>query len=377
MRNKLTNVSFVVEVEPNQNMTKKFYPVQVKRLEKTTPDCTVISFDVKEEWQPDFQYVQGQHLTLKAVVDGEEVRRSYSLCSSPNDGEWKVAVKKVPQGRFSTFANESLKAGDTLEIMPPNGNFFVKIEPERQRHFVAFAAGSGITPILSIIKTHLQEEARSSFQLFYVNRATSSIILKEEIEALKNKYLDRFEVFHFLTQEERNLPLFNGRIDDEKLKLIFRTLIDRDATDEFFICGPAEMIFSIRDFLIAAGVAAKHIHFELFNTKGITPNGKKKRATAKPDGSLSTIEIIEGGKKITLKTPKGASTILEAALQKNADLPFACKGGVCCTCKAKLLEGKVEMEVNYALEQEQLDAGYILSCQAVPLSEKVVVDFDG
>lgn len=358
-------------------MTKKFYPVQVKQVEKTTSDCTVISFAVKEEWQPDFQYTQGQHLTIKAVIDGEEVRRSYSLCSSPDDGEWKVAVKKVPQGRFSTYANENLKAGDTLEIMPPNGNFFVNIEPGRQRHFVAFAAGSGITPILSIIKTHLQREPRSSFQLFYVNRATSSIILKEEIEALKNKYLDRFEVFHFLTQEERNMPLFNGRIDDEKLELIFRLLVDRETTDDFFICGPAEMIFAIRDFLLTAGVDARHIHFELFNTKGITANGKRKKTKPIADGSLSTIEIIEGGKKTTLKTPKGSGTILDAALQKNADLPFACKGGVCCTCKAKLLEGKVEMEVNYALEQEQLDAGYILSCQAIPLSEKVVVDFDG
>ncbi|PHN06327.1 1,2-phenylacetyl-CoA epoxidase subunit PaaE [Flavilitoribacter nigricans] len=358
-------------------MTKKFYPVRIKQIEKTTSDCTVISFDVEEQWQPDFQYKQGQHLTLKATIDGQEVRRSYSLCSSPLDGEWKVAIKKVPQGSFSTYANEQLRAGDTLEIMPPNGRFYVEVDPDQQRHFVAFAAGSGITPILSIIKTHLQREPQSSFQLFYVNRATSSIILKEEIESLKNKYLDRFEVYHFLTQEERNMPLFNGRIDAEKLELIFRSLVDREATDEFFICGPAEMIFAIKDFLTASGVDPKHIHFELFNTDGIKSNGqKKKRRTVPTDGSMSSIEIIEGGKKIKFRAPKGAGTILDAALRRNADLPFACKGGVCCTCKAKLLEGEVDMEVNYALEQEQLDAGYILSCQAVPMSDTIKVDFD-
>lgn len=358
-------------------MTKKFYPVQIKEMEKTTPDCTVLSFELKEEWRPDFEFKQGQHVTLKANINGQEVRRSYSLCSSPLDKEWKVAIKKVPEGSFSTFVNEKLQVGDTIEVMPPNGRFFVEINPDLSRHFVAFAAGSGITPILSIIKTHLQREPKTSFQLFYVNRATSTIILKEEIEALKNQYLDRFEVFHFLTQEERNLPLFNGRIDSEKLALIFRTLIDQEATDDFFICGPAKMIFSIKDFLIARGVNPKHIHFELFNTDGLKVNSPRKKRSMPTDGTFSTIVIIEGGKKISLKMPKGSGTILDAALQKNADLPFACKGGVCCTCKTKLLEGEVDMEVNYALEQEQLDAGYILSCQSVPLSDRVVVDFDG
>lgn len=358
-------------------MSHRFYTVPVKHIEKTTADCAVISLDVKEEWKPDFQFKQGQHITLKAVVDGEEIRRSYSLCSSPLEGEWTVAVKKVPEGRFSTYANEVLQVGDELEVMPPNGRFYVEIRPELDRHFVAFAAGSGITPILSIIKTHLQREPGSSFQLFYVNRATSTIMLKEEIEALKNRYLDRFEVFHFLTREERHLPLFNGRIDAEKLDLLFRTLVDREQTDDFFICGPATMIFAIRDYLTDLGVDPKHIHFELFNTDGISGNnGKKKARPVAVDGVMSSINIIEGGKKIAFKTPKGNGTILDAAISRQADLPFACKGGVCCTCKAKLLEGEVEMEVNYALEQEQLDAGYILTCQAIPLSDKITVDFD-
>lgn len=357
-------------------MTKKFYPARVKQIEKTTPDCALISLDIEEEWIPDFHYTQGQHLTLKAEIDGQELRRSYSLCSSPVDEEWKIAVKKVPQGRFSSFVNDTLRVGDTLEVMPPHGRFFVEVDPTLERHFVAFAAGSGITPILSIIKTHLKREPGSSFQLFYVNRSTASIILKEEIDALKNKYLDRFEVFHFLTQEERNVPLFNGRITPDKLDLISRTLIDLEATSDFFLCGPSEMIFTIRDYLTQAGVSLRKIHFELFNADGLKPKSRRKAAPAMANGALSNIEVIEGGKKMSFRVPLGATTILDAAIQKNADLPFACKGGVCCTCKAKLLKGKVEMEVNYALEQEQLDAGYILTCQAVPLSEEIVVDYD-
>lgn len=359
-------------------MTNKFYPIRVKRIEKTTADCALISLDIKEQWRSDFDFKQGQHLTLKTIIDGEEIRRSYSLCSSPLEQEWKIAVKQVPLGSFSTFANQYLQVGDTLEVMPPHGRFYVEVDPKKQRHFVAFAAGSGITPILSIIKTHLQQEPNSSFQLFYVNRATSTIILKEEIDALKNQYLDRFEVFHFLTQEERETPLFNGRITPEKLDLIFRTLVDGEGTDDFFLCGPAEMIFSIRDFLLASGVDAKQIHFELFNTEGLktTPKRTKLKTVIKENGALTSVKVIEGGKKRTFQMSKGTDTILEAALKKSADLPFACKGGVCCTCKAKLLEGEVEMEVNYALEQEQLDAGYILTCQAVPLTDKVTVDFD-
>ena len=196
-------------------MAQQFYPIQLKDIQKTTADCSVLTFDIGEELSDIFSYTQGQYLTLKAEINGEEVRRSYSLCSSPLDDTWQVAVKKIEDGRFSTYANEVLKPGDTIEVMPPNGRFFQPIS-ERKKNYVAFAAGSGITPIHSIIKTHLDQEEESTFSLFYFNRTIQSIILKEEIEGLKNKYLDRFELYHFLTQEERDSPLFNGRINPDK-----------------------------------------------------------------------------------------------------------------------------------------------------------------
>lgn len=354
----------------------KFYPVKVKSVKKTTADCTLITLDIQEELAADFGFKQGQYLTLKARVNDEELRRSYSLCSSPLDGEWQVAVKKVADGRFSTFVNENLRAGDTLEVMPPTGRFYVETTPDRQKNYVAFAAGSGITPILSIIKTHLHQEPKSTFKLFYINQAVSTIILKEELEGLKNTFMERFEIFHFLTREERSTPLFNGRIDREKLDTLFNTLIPEENTDDFFLCGPSAMIFLIRDYLQERGVDPKKIHFELFNTDGIPQNGRSKVKRKTNDGSLSEITIREGGKNFRFSMPKGADNILDAALEQNADLPFACKGGVCCTCRAKLLEGEVDMPVNYGLEPEEVEQGYILTCQAIPVSEKIAVDFD-
>lgn len=356
-------------------MTTQFYPLHIKSIEKTTSDCSIIAFEVEEQLKAQFNFKQGQYLTLKANINDEEVRRSYSLCSSPLENEWKVAIKKVPFGRFSTFANEVLKEGDVLEVMPPSGRFYVEIDPNQQKNYIAFAAGSGITPIISIIKTHLESEPNSTFKLFYINQAVSTIILKEELEGLKNLYLDRFEIFHFLTKEERSVPLFNGRVDKEKLDILFKTLIDKDLADDFFICGPNAMIFLIRDYLLDLGFDKKQIHFELFNTDGIVQ--QTKRTIQEVDNNiLSEIHIQEGGKQFKFSIPKGSNNILDAALKKNADLPFACKGGVCCTCKAKLVEGEVDVIVNYGLEQEEIDDGYILTCQAIPTSEKVIVNFD-
>lgn len=353
----------------------RFYPVKVKSIEKNAIDASIISFEIEEELKEDFAFSQGQYLTLQAHIDEEELRRSYSLCSSPLEGEWKVVVKKVEQGRFSTFANEELRVGDTLQAMLPNGRFFVEVDAAKARNYVAFAAGSGITPIISIIKTHLEMEPASTFKLFYVNQAVSTIILKDEIEGLKNVYLDRFEIFHFLTREQRSAPLFNGRINPEKLDAIFKYFIDQSAIDHFFLCGPNAMIFMIRDFLLARGLKANQIHFELFNSEGMPGKALKKQVV--DNSKLSEVKILEGGKTFSFSLPRGSNNILDAALDHQADLPFACKGGVCCTCRAKILEGEVEMNVHYGLEQEEIDAGYVLTCQAIPMSKKVVVDFEG
>ncbi|MCI5081131.1 MAG: phenylacetate-CoA oxygenase/reductase subunit PaaK [Saprospiraceae bacterium] len=356
-------------------MANKFYSVVVKDVEKTTDECSVVSFELSDEVKSDFRFRQGQYLTLRAKINGEDVRRSYSLCSSPVDDQWKVAIKKIDGGKFSTFANDVLKKGDVLEVMPPNGRFFVEVDSAKAKNYVAFAAGSGITPILSIIKTHLTLEPESTFQLFYVNRSVSTIILKEEIEGLKNRFLDRLEIFHFLTQEQRSTPLFNGRLDEEKMETIYNRLIDVESIDDYFICGPTDMIFMIRDFLQDRGIDSKKIHFELFNTNG-SKNATKKKKREIDTSILSQITVREGGKDFNFTIPRGSDNILDAALNNNADLPFACKGGVCCTCRAKLIEGQVEMEVNYALEKDEVEAGYILTCQSVPVSEKVVVDFE-
>lgn len=351
-----------------------FHSLQVSQIDQTTEDCALISFEVPASLREAFAYKQGQYLTVKADINGEEVRRSYSLCSSPLDDSWRIGVKKVPMGKFSTFANEVLQAGDTLEVMPPNGRFFVEVDKNQQRNYVAFAAGSGITPIFSIIDTHLRAEPKATFKLFYINRTVGSIILKEELEALKNQYMDRLEIFHFLTQQHRDVPLFNGRLTEEKLAIIFNVICEVAEIDEYFVCGPEAMIFLVRDFLVAQGVDTHHIHFELFGTGG----GSKVaiQPTAEQIGQQTQLTIIEGGKSMHFAMPMAANNILDAALNQQADLPFACKGGVCCTCRAKLVEGEVKTILNYGLEEDEIEAGYILTCQAIPLSAQVTVDFD-
>jgi ring-1,2-phenylacetyl-CoA epoxidase subunit PaaE len=356
-------------------MSTHFHSLKVKSIEKSTSDCSLVTLDVPAELQEVFQYKQGQYLTLRAIIEGESVQRSYSLCSSPNDGAWQVGIKEVPGGKFSTFANRALKPGDTLDVMEPNGRFFVEVEPKTDRQMIAFAAGSGITPIYSIIKTHLEAEPESHFKLFYINKTVGSIILKEEIEALKNRFMNRFEVFHFLTREKRNLPLLDGRLSEEKLAEIFSKVLKPEEVAQCFSCGPESMIFMVRDFLQSKGVDEKQIHFELFGT-GVASEAKKKEATKGLAGIVSNVTILEGGKSFSFDIAHGGDNILDAALKSGADLPFACKGGVCCTCRAKVIEGKVDMLLNYALEEEEVEQGFVLTCQSIPQSEKVVIDFD-
>jgi len=356
-------------------MASRFHNIRVADIQKTTDKCSLVSFDIPAELQEEFHYKQGQYLTLRAEIDGENVQRSYSLCSCPNRAEWQVGVKKIHGGLFSTYVNDVLKVGDTVEAMIPKGNFFVEVQPEAERNFIAIAAGSGITPIYSIIKTHLESEPRSTFKLLYTNQTVASVILKEEIEGLKNRFMDRFEVFHFLTRQNRGIDLFNGRLDAEKLEKLSQSVIDIKQVDHVFSCGPEEMVFMAKDFFTSKGLDEKKIHFELF-TSSSTKKGVRKEITEELKGLISDVTILDGGKSFNFKIHQGSNNILDAALEANADLPFACKGGVCSTCKAKVVEGKVEMEVNYALEEEEVAEGYVLTCQAIPCSEKVVVDFD-
>ncbi len=364
-------VSFVEQ----RSVMAKFYPLLVSGIERTTKDCSVVTLAVPEEQRSVFDFYQGQYLTLKAQISGEEVRRSYSLCSSPLDNKWSVAIKQIEGGLFSTFANTELAVGDALEVMPPEGNFYVEVDPAQRRNYLGFAAGSGITPILSIIRTHLSQEPEATFKLFYVNQTVSSIILKEELEALKNVFLDRFEIFYFLTREQRNNPLLNGRVDQEKLQTIFGSICSIEEIDHSFICGPKEMIFLIRDELEAAGLAKDRIHYELFFS-GDTENGSVTKAPVIDKTEGADVTIIDGGKEFHFTMPAAHDNLLDAALAAGADLPFACKGGVCSTCKCRVLLGSVEMKVNYALEEKEVANNFVLSCQAVPTSDVVKVDFD-
>ena len=353
-----------------------FHSLRVKDIYKETTDCSVVTFDVPVDLYQDFSFNAGQHLTLKAIINGEDVRRSYSLCSSPLEQQWKVAVKQIPGGLFSTYVNQELQAGDTLEVMAPSGKFGVPVDTQKKKNYVAFAAGSGITPMLSIIKTHLAAEPDATFKLFYLNRTVKSIIFKEEVEQLRNQYFGRFEIFYFLTKEQRDIELFNGRFNSEKLQTLTKTLIDVSSTDEVFICGPEEMIFLIRDELVAAGLEKEKVHYELFVT-GLSEEDKK-RAARLAEQKVEGVEvtIIDGGKEFHFTMTDEYDNILVAALGAGADLPFACKGGVCSTCKCKVEGGNVEMKINYALEEDEVAQNLVLSCQAVPTTERVKVNFD-
>lgn len=356
-------------------MSDKFYKVKVAEINKTTADCSIITLSIPIEIQKHFQFKQGQYLTLKAHINGQEVRRSYSLCSSPDDNKWQVGVKKIEGGLFSTYANDVLTQGDDIEVMPPAGRFYIDIDKTQNRNYVAFAAGSGITPIYSIVKTHLQQEPNSCFKLFYVNKNSASVILKEEIEALKNQFMDRFEIFYFLTKENRGVELFDGRLDESKMTSIFQSICDTSLINHYFSCGPEAMVMMIKDFLISNNVDEKSIHFELFNTGG-ADNAKKEALQQQFEGKACKVTVQEGGKQFNFDMAQGSNNILDEALIQSADLPYACKGGVCCTCKAKLLKGSADMLLSYGLEPDEIEDGYILTCQAIPTSDEIFVDFD-
>ncbi|NRD19406.1 2Fe-2S iron-sulfur cluster binding domain-containing protein [Winogradskyella eckloniae] len=354
----------------------QFYKLKIQDIYKETEDTSVVSFNVPDHLKNEFKFRQGQHLTLKADINGEDVRRSYSLCSSPNDNQWKVAVKKIPGGKFSTYINQSLKIGDHLEVMLPSGTFGVEVQPEASKNYLFFAAGSGITPVLSMLKAHLSAEPKATCKLFYVNKTAKSIIFKEELEQLRNKYFGRLEIYYFLTKERRDIELFNGRFDDEKMQVLTKTFIDIPDTNEVFLCGPEKMVHFVSDYLINAGLPKKLVHFELFVTGLSDEDIKRAERLAQQKVEGTEVTIVDGGKEFAFTMTKEYDNILDAALGAGADLPFACKGGVCSTCKCEVKEGSVEMKINYALSDKEVSQNLVLSCQAVPTTDKVIVDFD-
>jgi ring-1,2-phenylacetyl-CoA epoxidase subunit PaaE len=357
-------------------MSIHFHKLKVKEIRKETADCVSIKFEIPPELKDSFLFQHGQNITIKKKINGEEARRSYSICSSPFENELRVAVKKVDGGAFSSFANASLKAGDELDVLPPTGKFNTLLHLKNKKRYLAFAAGSGITPVISIIKTTLQTEPGSSFTLVYGNRSRSSIIFFEELEGIKNKYINRFNLIHVLSRERTEIPVNYGRINIEKLAELSR-ILNYSSYDEIFICGPETMIFSLKEYLEQKDIDKRTIHYELFTTPGQKQaTAHTQYATTESGGAKSKIIVKLDGRTFDFDLGFNEEGILDGALKQGADLPYACKGGVCCTCKARLLEGEVEMDVHWGLEDEEIAQGFILTCQSHPKTEKVVVDFD-
>ena len=355
-------------------MTPKFHTLKIAAITRETDDTVSLSFHIPSDLKTDYSYLSGQYLTLRTTINGEDTRRSYSLCSAPFESEVRVAIKKVENGVFSTYANQSLHVGDELMVMTPAGGFLHSPEMSAKKSYALFAAGSGITPVISIAKSVLHSEPASDVTLFYGNKQFGSIIFREELEALKNQYIDRLRVIHILSRESLGNAIQKGRIDREKTGKLFDAFLKNQPVDAVFVCGPEQMILAVKDVMAEKGVDPSAIHFELF-TSGAAAKQTKSVDSNEPKVE-SNVTVILDGDELDLALDSTGDTILDAAQKAGADLPFACKGGVCCTCKAKIIEGTARMDVNYALEKDEVDAGYILTCQAHPTSEKLVVSFD-
>ncbi len=350
----------------------KFHEIPIKKIIRPTEDSVSLVFDLPDHLKDEFSYLPGQHLTLRKVIGGHDIRRSYSICSCPIDEDLAVAIKRVEGGTFSNYACDHLQIGDTLELMPPTGHFHPNQEKINGKLYLGFASGSGITPIISIIKTVLATEDDCHFILFYGNKKASTIIFREELEGIKNEFVGRFSLHHILSQERQEADLFNGRIDEEKVFRFSKVFFSPEEVNEIFICGPEPMILSTQEALRNIGMDAQKVHVELFTS----PVGKLGQAREiKHEKARAEVTIIQDGSKFSFPYDTDKS-ILDAAFDQGADLPYACKGGVCSTCVAKLEEGEVDMDINYALEPDELARGLVLTCQSFPKSEKVVLSFD-
>lgn len=356
-----------------------FHTLVVDNLQRETDDAVCVTLAVPPPLQAAFRYSQGQYLTFRRSLADGEVRRSYSICSGVDEGVLKVAIKAVPGGRFSTYATETLKSGDTLEVMPPAGSFSTALDPAADKNYLCIAAGSGITPILSIVKSILAVESRSHVTLLYGNQRVGSIMFREELDRLKNRYMERFQLIHVLSRENRDVEILNGRIDNRKGAELCRHLLDLAAVDEFFLCGPEGMISEVSRGLRSFGVDAGRIHYELFGASAEDAAAavvRHQERARRFGGTSSVVTVKADGRETRLELAPDGENILDAALDAGVDLPYACKGGACATCKARLVRGEVDMDVRHALEDDEVAAGFVLTCQAHPVSADVYIDFD-
>jgi ring-1,2-phenylacetyl-CoA epoxidase subunit PaaE len=352
-----------------------FHPLRVSLIEPLTADSVAITFEVPPELRSAYDFTQGQHLTLRTRLGGQEVRRNYSICAPAGSGRLRVAVKRLPGGAFSAYAHDSLQPGDVVDVMTPTGRFHVPLDPTARRHYCALVAGSGITPVLSILSTTLAAEPRSEFTLIYGNRTLESVMFLEELQDLKDRYPDRLQLLHVLSREPRESELLSGRLDPAKVQRLLTTVVPVADVDEWFLCGPFAMVEAARSTLLEQGVQARRLHLELFHVEGETP--RERAAEAAVDAAdQSQVTAMLDGRSTTFAVSRSGTRILDALLAVRSDAPYACKGGVCGTCRAKVVSGEVTMERNYALEDSEIAAGFVLTCQSHPVSDRVTVDYD-
>jgi ring-1,2-phenylacetyl-CoA epoxidase subunit PaaE len=354
-------------------MAVEFHRLKIADVRRETPEAVSIAFAVPRELAEAYRFTPGQHVTMRTKIGGAEVRRSYSICVSPDDGELRVAVKQVEGGAFSTLANSSIKAGDEIDVMTPQGRFGVALDPDAARTYVAIAAGSGITPLMSMLRTILTHEKQSRVVLIYGNRTTQSIIFREALEDLKDRFLSRLTIHHVLSREPQEIALLDGRIDADKIAALLRTLPD-GSIDHAFLCGPGGLIESGKAALAQIGVGPGQIHVEYFSTDGM-PIETRAAGRAVANAAESTADIMLNGARHAIAVRSG-ETIVDAGLRAGLEMPYSCRGGMCCTCRAKVTEGEVQMDTNYSLEPWELEAGYVLTCQSHPVTAKVALDYD-
>ncbi|HRJ69889.1 MAG TPA: phenylacetate-CoA oxygenase/reductase subunit PaaK [Beijerinckiaceae bacterium] len=350
----------------------RFNALTVSDIRRETPQAVSIAFRVPADLSGDYRFEHGQYLTLRRDIGGQDVRRSYSICTGTEDGELRIAVKEVEGGLFSTFVNRDLAVGDTLEVMTPMGRFTAPIEPEAAKTYVGIAAGSGITPLMSIIRTVLQREPKSQFVLLYGNRTANSVIFKTELEDLKDRFLSRLTVYHVLSREAQDVDLLHGRLEGTRISRLVRSALGDEAIDHAFICGPEAMTESARQALVNLGVQAERIHTELFTTT--TPARPRPSVAPKAGDEIALTVTFDGATHALTIGPD--ETVIDAAARQGVDLPYSCKGGMCCTCRAKLTEGEVKMDHQFSLEPWELEAGYVLTCQSRPVKGPVALDYD-
>jgi len=357
-------------------MSVSFHKLTIADVRPETDDAVTLQFELPPELRDSFRFASGQHLTLRADLEGEDVRRNYSICAAPHEDQLRIAIKKIPGGRFSTWANDRLRSGDQLEVMAPHGSFTWTFDPRRRGSYAGFAAGSGITPVLSLLKTALTVESESHFTLLYANRTSSSVMFLEELAALKNRFMARLQVFHFLDEESEDIELFNGRLDLGKVQELLAGLVDPAQLDAAFVCGPGPMMDAAEAALLGAGVAPEKVLIERFTAGPVSEADlAAARALEQKAAGFKVQVTLEGRRRLIAFDPEKGS-ILENARAAGMPAPYACKAGVCATCRAKLVSGEVAMKATYGLSDQEVADGYVLTCQAIPKSDGVVLDYD-